>query len=55
MKKSKWLIIGVVGVLAYMYYKKRQKTNAQSNTDNVKTIEEVVDTKEENVNDNFLS
>jgi len=55
MKKSKWLIIGEEGVLAYMYYKKKQKTNAQSNRDNVKTIEEVVDVTEENVNDNFLS
>ena len=30
MKKNKWLIIGVVGVLAYMYFKKKKKAEANA-------------------------
>lgn len=57
MKKNKWLIIGVVGVLAYMYFKKKKKAeaNAKANAENVDAVEEVVDVMEDNINNDLLS
>jgi hypothetical protein len=58
MKKSKWLIIGVVGVLAYLWYKKKSKPTSSLGTklkDVEQNVEVAVEEVVEEVNNDLLS
>lgn len=55
MKKNKWLIIGAVGVVAYLWWKnKKKKASASAEVPSTNVVEEVMEEVEQDVNDDLL-